>query len=163
MGSTQTQTTAVVQHAPWSPAQLLALVGGLALVVIGGIALARTGTDFSNIPATRATVAGLHFTCLSALIQLVVGVILLAGAAGPSAAKSLSAATGVALLAWGIVIVADVPLLANMWGYTASTGVFYIVLGVVLLVGGAMSPIIYARRRRVATGGGRYVDSFPRG
>ena len=60
----------VVEHAAWSPAQIIGLAGGVVLIVIGAIALSRTGTDFSNIPATHAAVAGFGFTCLSAAVQL---------------------------------------------------------------------------------------------
>ena len=133
-------TARVVERPAWSPAQLLALVGGIVLVVIGGIALARTGTDFSNIPATHATVAGLHFTCLSAIVQLVAGVVLLVGTVRPASAKWTSAVLGVLSLAWGIIIVA----------------------GAILLLGGVVSPIFFSRRGEVRSGSGQYVDTAPR-
>ena len=57
---------------------------------------------------------------------------------------------GVLLVAWGIVIVADVTRLFTMWGYTKNTGVFYIIVGGVLLVAAAVSPIFLSSRREVS-------------
>jgi len=160
-GSAQT-TSRVVERPAWSPAQLLAVVGGVVLVVIGGIALARTGTDFSNIAGTHAGVAGLHYTCLSAVVQLVAGVLLLVAAVRPTSAKSMSAVLGVLALAWGIIVVADLSRLFTTWGYTKSTGVFYIVVGAALLLGGVVSPIFFSRKGEVRTGTGQYVDTASR-
>jgi len=143
-------TSRVVERAAWSPAQIIGLAGGVVLIVIGAIALSRTGTDFSNIPATHAAVAGFGFTCLSAAVQLAGGLLLLGASAFPASAKSAMAFVGVLLVAWGIVIVADVTRLFTVWGYTKNTGVFYIIVGGVLLVAAAVSPIFLSSRREVS-------------
>jgi hypothetical protein len=57
---------------------------------------------------------------------------------------------GVLLVAWGIVIVADIPRLFTMWGYTKGTGIFYIVVGAVLVLAAALSPIFFSSRREVS-------------
>jgi len=151
-----------VERAAWSPAQIVAGIVGLVYVIIGGIALARTGTDFSNIPATHASAIGLHFTCLSAVVQLAAGIVILAGAVSPAAAKSVSAVFGVVSLVWGIIVVADVPRFATTWGYTTGTAVFYIVVGAILLLAGVASPVFFSRQRDVTTGeGGDYVETWP--
>src|SRR3954470_9932062 len=72
-----------VARAPWSPAQLVALVIGLAFVVLGGVALARTGLHFS--PIRYADVAGFGHTALLAIIEIVFGVVVLAAGAMPGA------------------------------------------------------------------------------
>ncbi|HEX3946247.1 MAG TPA: hypothetical protein VHW47_01020 [Acidimicrobiales bacterium] len=161
IGTAQTSSR-VAERAAWSPAQFVAGIVGIVYVVVGGIALARTGTDFSNIGSTHASVAWLHFTCLSAIVQLAAGVLLLVSAIGPAASKSASGVLGVASLAWGIIIVADVPRLFLTWGYTRSTGISYIVAGAVLLIGGLASPVFFSRRREVVSGTGQYVDAAPR-
>lgn len=143
-------TSRVVERPAWSPAQIFGVAGGVVLIVIGAIALARTGTNFSNIPASRAMAAGLHFTCLSAAVQLGVGVLLLGASVFPASAKSAMATFGVLLVAWGIVIVADIPRLFTMWGYTKGTGIFYIVVGAVLVLAAALSPIFFSSRREVS-------------
>jgi peptidoglycan/LPS O-acetylase OafA/YrhL len=143
--------TRVVERPPWSPAQIVAVISGIVLVVVGGVALARSGVNFSNVPATHSTVAGLHFTSMSALIQLVAGVFLLAGGAYPDTAKGSMAFWGAVLLAFGLVVAIDSVPFFTMWGYTKSNGVFYAVIGGVLILAAAVSPIIFSRRRVVST------------
>jgi peptidoglycan/LPS O-acetylase OafA/YrhL len=121
------------------------------LVVVGGVALARSGVNFSNVPATHSTVAGLHFTSMSALVQLVAGIFLLAGGAYPDTAKGSMAFWGAVLLAFGLVVAIDSVPFFNMWGYTRSNGVFYAVIGGVLILAAAVSPIIFSRRRVVSS------------
>jgi hypothetical protein len=146
-------TSRVTERAAWSPAQIVGVAGGVVLIAIGAVALARTGTNFSNVAATHAAVAGFGFTSVSAAVQLAAGVLLLAFCAFPVSAKSAMAFFGVLILAWGIVIVADVTRLFTVWGYTKNTGVFYIIVGGVLLVVAAVSPIFMSSRRDVNRGG----------
>jgi hypothetical protein len=143
-------TSLVVERPAWSPAQVFGVAGGVVLVVIGAIALARTGTNFSNIPLSHAMAAGMHFTCLSAVVQLGVGVLLLGASVFPDSAKSAMATFGVLLVVWGIVIAADTSRLFAMWGYSKGTGIFYIVVGAVLVVTAALSPVFFASRRQVS-------------
>lgn len=133
----------------WSPAQVIAVAGGLFLIVTGGIALARSGMDFSNIPLTHVSVAGLPYTCLSALVQLVVGVIITGGGLFPEAARGTLAVFGVILFAFGLVVAIEPTPFANMWGYNSSSGVMMAVIGAVFLVTSAVSPIFSSQRRVV--------------
>ena len=149
-GAAQAESTSLVVERPaWSPAQVFGVGGGVVLIVIGAIALARTGTNFSSIPLSHAMAAGLHFTCLSAVVQLGVGVLLLGACVFPDAAKSAMAFFGVLLVVWGIVIAADTTRLFVMWGYSKGTGIFYIVVGAVLVLSAALSPIFFSSRREV--------------
>jgi hypothetical protein len=143
-------TSRVVERPAWSPAQVFGVAGGVVLIVVGAIGLARTGTNFSSIPLSHATVSGLHFTCLSAIVQLGVGVLLLAACVFPDSAKSAMTTFGVLLVVWGIVIAADTTRLFTMWGYTKGTGIFYIVIGAVLVLTAALSPIFFSSRREVS-------------
>jgi hypothetical protein len=68
----------------------------------------------------------------------------------PDSAKSAMAAFGVLLVVWGIVIAADTTRLFPMWGYTKGTGIFYIVVGAILLLTAAFSPIFHSSRREVS-------------
>jgi hypothetical protein len=140
-----------VERPPWSPAQIVAVIAGIVLVVVGGVALARTGVNFSDVPATHSTVAGLHFTSMSAVIELMAGVFLLAGGGYPDTAKASMAFLGAVLLAFGLMVAIDSLPFFTMWGYTKSSGVFFAVIGGVLLVAAAVSPIIFSRRRVVST------------
>jgi hypothetical protein len=132
-------------RAPWSPAQAICAIAGLVLTVIGGVALARTGWHVSDVPATRTQVAGLHFTSMSALIQLAVGVFVLLSCVQPMAAKSAMVLTGLALLAFGLVVAISPVQFYNLWGYVRSTGTFYAVVGAILLLGASLSPIFTSR------------------
>jgi hypothetical protein len=143
-------TSLIVERPAWSPAQVFGVAGGVVLIVIGAIGLAHTGTNFSSIPLSHATAAGLHFTCLSAVVQLGVGVLLLGACVFPDSAKSAMATFGVLLVVWGIVIAADTTRLFTMWGYTKGTGIFYIVVGAVLVLTAALSPIFFSSRREVS-------------
>lgn len=146
----------VTERPAWSPAQLVAVVAGIVLIVLGGVALARGGVHFNAIPFTHSAVVGLHYSCLSAIIQLAAGVLLLGGGAYPDAAKSTMVFFGVVLITWGLIVAIDAQPFYNLWGYTTADGVFYVVVGAILLVVGAVSPIIFSRfsRRRVVSGGG---------
>jgi hypothetical protein len=73
------------------------------------------------------------------------------------------AAFGVLLAAWGIVIVADVTRLFTMWGYTEGTGIFYIVVGVVLVLASVVSPIFISTRREVTRASHAAVDTTASG
>ena len=152
-------TSRVVERPAWSPAQIIGVAGGVVLIVIGAIGLARTGTDFSHISATHATAAGLQFTCLSAAVQLGAGVLLLAACVYPGSAKSAMAFFGVLLVAWGIVIAADVTRLFATWGYSKGTGIFYIVIGAVLVLAAALSPIFFSSRQERSRTSRAYVDT----
>jgi hypothetical protein len=138
-----------VKRAAWSPAQIVAVVAGLLFVVLGGVGLARTGTDFSNLAASHAQVAGMWVSPLSAIAELVVGVLILAGGAYPAGAKGTMSVFGVILLAFGIIVAIDPTPFYREWAYTKTDGVFYAILGAVLLATAVVSPVFFSRRRVV--------------
>jgi uncharacterized membrane protein HdeD (DUF308 family) len=140
----------VASRAPWSPAQFVVAIAGVVFIVIGGVALARAGVNFHNIPMTRTQVAGLWFTNLSAIVTLVAGVIMLAGAIDPDGAKATMWFFGILLIAFGLIVAITPTSFTNMWGYTTANGVFYVVTGAILLLAGALSPVFYSRRQVVS-------------
>jgi uncharacterized membrane protein HdeD (DUF308 family) len=140
----------VADRAPWSPAQFVVAIAGIVFIVVGGVALARAGVNFHNIPLTRTQVAGLWFTNLSAIVTLVAGVIMLAGSIDPVGAKATMWFFGILLITFGLIVAITPTSFTNMWGYTTANGVFYIVTGAILLVAGAVSPVFYSRREVVS-------------
>jgi hypothetical protein len=146
--SAGTSSRTVVRPA-FGPVQIVVLIVGLLGTILGAVALARTGTHFSELPATHAQVAGMGFSALSAAVQLGAGVILLACSLSPYAARTGAALFGVASLVWGIVIIADTPRLLTSWNYTNSSGVVYVVVGAVLLLSALLSPVFSSTRREV--------------
>jgi multisubunit Na+/H+ antiporter MnhB subunit len=148
----------VADRAPWSPAQLIVAIAGIVFIVLGGVALARAGVHFDNVPFTRTQVAGLWFTNMSALITLVVGVLMLAGAIDPDGAKATMWLFGVVLIAFGLIVAISPQPFTNMWGFHSANGVFYVVVGAILLLAGAISPVFYSSRRRVVSQRGMVDD-----
>jgi multisubunit Na+/H+ antiporter MnhB subunit len=141
----------VADRPPWSPAQLVVGIVGIVFIVIGGVALARAGLHFDNIPLTRTQVAGLWFTNMSALITLVAGVIMLVGAIDPDAAKATMWFFGVVLIAFGLIVAISPQPFARMWGFNSANGVFYVIAGAILVLAGALSPVFYSRRSMVSS------------
>ncbi|MGH9169365.1 MAG: hypothetical protein ACRD0Z_00580 [Acidimicrobiales bacterium] len=142
-------TVREVARPAWSPAQIVAVVGGLLLLVMGAVGLAHTGFAFTNIPITRTAVAGLGMTSLAAVVQTVAGVIVLVGASSPTAAKAVTSVMGVIILAWGLIVAFDPSAFLRYWGYDGSNGVYYIVVGAALFILTALSPIFMSRRNVV--------------
>lgn len=132
-----------VSHAPWSPAQGVALIIGIALAALGGLALARGGLDdlFEHI-----TVGGLHHTQLLGLIELVFGAFLIMLGAIPGAGRSLMAFIGALALVFGIVVAIEPSSFHDALGVHAIHGALYIAIGVVLLAAAMAAPIISTTR-----------------
>lgn len=139
-----------VARQPWSPAQLVALVLGVIFLVIGGIALARTGIDVRHLTARHVTVAGAGQTQLMAYIELVFGALLLGAGAVPGAGRGGMTFLGVIALVFGIVLKAQ-PSSFHRLGTGGGYGVFLIVIGVVLVVSAIVAPVYWTATRRDGT------------
>lgn len=134
-----------VARPPWSPAQIVAFVAGLFLVVLGGVALARAGLNFGDLEANRVEVLGLGHTALTGLIELVLGLVLLGAAAMPGAERGTMVFVGVLLLGFGIIVAIEPSAFAEPLGTTSANGWFWAILGAILLVASMVAPIIYGR------------------
>ena len=131
-----------VVRAPWSPAQIVALVIGAILTVLGGVALARTGLNFDP-DAARTTVAGLEHTALLAVLELVTGLVLIGAASVPGAPRETMRVVGVILLLLGIIIAIEPGGTHRALGTSTGHGWFWAVLGIVLLMSAMVAPTIY--------------------
>jgi hypothetical protein len=147
---TEGATVRVSNRAPWSPAQVVLAVVGMVFIVTGGVALARAGLHFNAIPLTRTHIAGLWFTSLSAVIQLVAGVIMLVGSIEPSAAKSTMWFFSLVLIAFGLIVAIDAASFVNMWGYGTANGVLDVIAGAILMLAVVLSPVFYSRHQVVS-------------
>jgi hypothetical protein len=150
-----------IEHAPWSPAQVVLLAAGMVVAVIGGVALARTHLHFSDIPATHAQAAGLRHTSLSAAIELGIGVILLGIGAVPGAARGLMTFAGVVLLGAGLVIAIQPSSFHKWFGYNAANGVYIAIIGGALLLAAMISPVVWGSRDRRRIERARDVTGSP--
>lgn len=137
----------------WTPAQILALAVGVLLVVLGGVALIRTGVGGSVLEPT-VTVAGLAYTPLLAIIELVFGLILMAMGAFPGAADGI-VFLGLLALAFGLLLVIEPTAFESSIAAGRAHGWFYVVTGGFMALVALASPAI---ARRVAT---RRVESRP--
>jgi apolipoprotein N-acyltransferase len=136
--------------AQWSPAQLVGLIIGIGITVLGFVALARTGFNTDNIYSPHALAWRLPHSPLMALIEVGFGVLLIAAAVVPGGMRSLIALLGAVALSFGIVVVSMTPPnRLNHWlGVEDKNGWFFIVVGGALLLAGLFSPTFTTRTRK---------------
>jgi hypothetical protein len=137
-----------VETRPWSPAQLVALLVGLVFVVLGGLALARTGIDLSDLSAKHVKVAGTRHTELMAFLDLAFGILLLIAGSVPGAVRGLMSFLGVAALAFGIIVAAQTSTFTSSLGIGNGFGIFLAIVGAILLAAGMLSPVFWGRERK---------------
>lgn len=145
----QRQGHTTVTRPAWSPAQVIALLVGIAYVVLGGTALARTGIEFSDLSHTQ--VAGLDQTAIFALIEIAFGVILLGVGALPGADRGGMIFMGVIAVASGLIFAIEPETFYDSLGLRRDGGVFLVVTGAVLLIAAMVSPVISSRSDREIT------------
>jgi hypothetical protein len=137
-----------VERMPWSPAQVVALVAGAGLVVLGVIALLRTGLDTDQLTGEEVAVAGLHHTALLGLIEIGFGLLLVMAGAIPGAAREVMVFLGVVLLGFGIVVLVEPGSFHDSLATHTEHGWVYLVGGIVTILAAMLSPVIWGRDRR---------------
>jgi hypothetical protein len=121
--------------------QLMTLGVGILLLVIGGLTLSQIGFEVGS-GAARGSVAGLHHTALMAVIDLGLGLVLvLAGARSRLDWGSVRLLGGVSL-SFGVVLLAEPPVLNSWLGADAASGWLLVVIGSVMLVGAIVHPLV---------------------
>jgi hypothetical protein len=147
---TPREATSEVESAPWSPAQLVALAIGLFFTVLGGIALARTGLDLSDVHRPHEVVGwgDWHHTPLLAMVELGFGAVMLVVGAVPGASRVMMGLLSAVALAFGIFVVADaMSARLHLWlGVHAANGWLYVAIGAIGLAAGMFSPVVWHRR-----------------
>ncbi|MBA3653973.1 MAG: hypothetical protein H0W70_07235 [Actinobacteria bacterium] len=139
-----------VERAPFSPAQIVALIVGAILAILGGVSLAKTGVDFNDLARSHEKVAGMDQTAILGIGELVVGLFLIGAGAIPGGARATMTFFGVVLLGAGIVVlVSDTSAWMHKW-LTVDNGVgwFFVVLGAVLLLAAMLAPVIFGTDRQ---------------
>jgi hypothetical protein len=137
---------------PWSPAQLIGLVVGVGMAVLGIVALNRTGFDTSHIYTPHRTIWHLPHSPLLAVIEIGFGALMILASVVPGALRTLMGLLGAAALVFGIVVlVGTTPNRLNHWlGVTHSSGVLYTIIGAVVVLAAFVSPVFFTGRRRAA-------------
>lgn len=128
-------------------AQAAALAVGLLLVVLGGIVVARTGIHVHRL-ATRARVAGLEASTLWGLVELGIGVILVTAGLRPAMVRGPTVFFGVALLAFGVIVIVEPMSFRDPLNVTTRTGALDLALGAVLLAATVAAPPVFSLVRR---------------
>lgn len=140
-----------VARAPWSPAQFVALIIGAIFAIIGGIVLARTGINFSNVTGNHVTVAGMDHTAIMGVIELAVGLFLIGTGAIPGGARGGMTFFGVLMLGFGIVmLIGDNSTSAMHRWFTTDDGAgwLFVIAAAILLLTAMLSPVIFGTDRR---------------
>jgi hypothetical protein len=146
----QVASDRVVDRRAWSPGQIVAGLAGFGLIVVGGIALARLGLS-GSMTGEATEVAGVGATRLWAIIEIVLGVILLGVAASPYRVRGSLVTIGLLFAAFGVVVAVEPDPFVDPLGVDQTTGVFWIVAGLVLVVVGWLSPTVVSQTRRAST------------
>ena len=134
-----------VERPPWSPAQLIALVIGIIAIVIGAIALTKTGVHAHAMDVVRANGPLWQHTAWLAIGEIVFGLLMIGAGVVPGGARGLMTFLGILALAFGIaVLVAKNDLRAE-----DTTGWAFIIAGGVSLLAAAVSPVFFTGDRRV--------------
>jgi hypothetical protein len=133
----------------WSPAQIVGLIAGIGITVLGFTALARTGFDTDHIYSPKAEAWSFTHSPLFALIQVGFGVLLILAAVVPGGARAFMALLGAVAVSFGLVVLLeDTPNRLNNWlGVEDRNGVFYLVVGGVLLLAAIASPVFTRKSR----------------
>jgi hypothetical protein len=134
----------------WSPAQLIGLIIGIGVTVLGFAAIARTGFDTDHIYSPVDKVWNLPHSPLMGLIEVGFGVLVILSAVVPGGSRGFMALLGAIALCFGLVVlVEDAPNRLNHWlGVIDRNGVFYAIVGGVLLLSALLSPVFTSRTRR---------------
>ena len=134
----------------WSPAQVIGLIAGIVITVLGLVALARTGFDTDHLYSPHAQAWHLPHSPLMAIIEVGFGVLVLIASVVPGGARSLLALLGAIALAFGVVVLVEAPPnRLNHWlGVEDKNGWFYVIVGGVLLLAALISPVFTIKTRK---------------
>jgi uncharacterized membrane protein HdeD (DUF308 family) len=131
---------------------VVSIVGGIIgvlLVVVGLVALARTGFAFDGLTTATATVGPFERTPLMAIIEVILGLSVI----GASFAADRGGLIGVGVLAliFGLVVVIEPGAFVEALGASSTSGILYILIGIGLLLAGFLlrRPGSYVRERTV--------------
>jgi hypothetical protein len=143
---------------PWSPAQIIALVVGIAAVVIGIAGLAKTGVPMNHLDRPYHDVLSLRHSPLLGLAEIAFGVLLIASGVVAGGARWLMALLGVVQTIFGVIILVDVaPDRIHRWlGVGDPYGWLSVIVGAFLVLSALFLPDVTpapseSRHRRVVS------------
>lgn len=134
----------------WSPTQLVVLALGILWTAIAGIALARAGAiGITGVLTPEVTVGAWMRTPILAGLEIALGLMLLIAGSQRLIPKVAYRFIGGIGMAFGIVLIGAPELFEDSLGAGRSTGLLYVVFGIIMLVVGFMAPIVFEREQIV--------------
>ena len=135
----------------WSPAQLVAVLFGVASIVFGVLALTKTGLDLGHLKHPHDVFAGFHTTPLLGLAEIVFGALLVLSGLRPVAGRSLMTLLGASALALGVIVIFDVwsHTLHEWLGVHDRNGYLFAAVGGVILISALLMPVAGGHTREV--------------
>jgi hypothetical protein len=138
-----------VSRLSWSPAQWVAALIGLFLIVLGAVALLRVGLD--SLTGDTAVVWVFEHTALMGIIDLIMGVLFLMVAGSALNGRSGLITLGLLSLAFGLIVAIEPAAMTNYIGGGEQLGWLYAVLGGLSVITAFSSPTVQVRRATQAT------------
>jgi hypothetical protein len=122
---------------------------GVASVILGSFAIARTGLNTDHPYSPNVSVATLHHTPLLALSELAFGVLMIWAAFMPLLGRGFMALLGLAVLGLGVVTIADIwPTRLHHWlGVSHRNGWLFILVGGLSFLAALFVPTLRTRRK----------------
>lgn len=136
-----------VEHPPWSPAQLVALVIGVIFTVIGAIALANTGVHPQAMRTVTIDAPLWQHTAWLAIAELAFGLMWIGAGVVPGGARGFMTFLGILALAFGIAVLAAPDSMHRTFGSEDSTGWAFIIAGSVSMIASAVAPVFFTGER----------------
>lgn len=136
-----------VLFAPWSPAQLVALVFGILYLILGVAVLAKAGINANGFTSTHVDVLGFGHTPMMGVIELAFGLLLIMAGAVPGAGRGLMAFLGALALGFGVVVLVQQAAMFDSFGVRDANGWLYTFSGIVTLVAAVAAPIFFTGGR----------------
>lgn len=127
-----------------NPTRYFAGLIGVASLVLGSFAIARTGLNTDHLYTPNVSVATLHHTPLLALSELAFGALMLWTAFLPVLGRGLMALLGLAVLGLGVVTIGDIwPARLHHWlGVSHRNGWLFVLVGGVSFLAALFVPVV---------------------
>ena len=135
----------------WSPAQFVSLIVGVAAIVLGIVALAKTGIHGNWLRTPQREVWSFDLTPLLAVVEIAFGVLLVLAWVSAGASRAFMALLGALAVAFGVLILADAwPARMHRWfGVHDRNGWLFVITGGAVLVAGLLLPTFKRPETRI--------------
>lgn len=135
----------------WSPAQFVSLVVGIAAVVFGIVALAKTGIHGDALRSPHREAWSFDHTPLLAVVEIGFGAVLILASVSAAGSRTFMALLGALAVTFGVLIVADAwPARMHRWfGVHDRNGWLFVIAGGVVVLAGLVLPTFSRPETRV--------------